>query len=238
MRNPDPATFLDPMRRAYDSEIEHLDQHLGVLFDGLRQRGLYDNAVILFTADHGEEFQDHKGWWHGQTVFDEIIRVPALLKLPKGDKAGTVNADFARHIDIAPTLLSFAGAKPAPAMPGKSLFAGSGAFANQDIPFVYAENDFENNILQTVRTRECKVIHANADNPRSRAPVEAYNVGKDPKEQTNLAGQNNSCETELDPMIGKMVNFIKGNAAEPKTTSHISSEQSDQLRGLGYLGNE
>jgi arylsulfatase A-like enzyme len=171
-------------------------------------------------------------------VFDEIIRVPTLLKLPKGEKAGTVNADFARHIDIGPTLLSFAGAKPAPAMQGKSLFADSGAFANQDIPFVYAENDFENNVLQTVRTRECKVIHSNADNPRNRAPVEAYNVGKDPKEQVNLTGQNNSCETELDALIGKMVNFIKGNAAEPKATSHISSEQSDQLRGLGYLGNE
>jgi arylsulfatase A-like enzyme len=238
LENPDPAKFLEPMRNAYDSDIEYLDQYLGVLFDGLRQRGLYDDAVILFTADHGEEFYDHKGWWHGQTLFDELIRVPAILKLPKEEKAGAVNAGFARHIDVAPTLLQFVGATPDPAMPGKSIFAPGGGFANQDIGFVYAENDFENNVLQSIQSRECKVIHANSDNPRGHAPVEVYDLAKDPKELTNIAGQNNPCEAELDPLLEEMSAFTKGNAAEPVAASHISTEQEDQLRGLGYLGNE
>ena len=236
--NPDPAKYLDPMRNAYDSDIEYLDEHIGVLLDGLRRRGLYEDAVILFTSDHGEEFYDHKGWWHGQTLFDELIRVPALLKLPKEEKAGIVNAHFARHIDIAPTLLQLAGARPDAAMPGKSVLAAGGGFANQDVDFVYADNDFENNVLQSVRTRECKVIHANQDNPRGHTPVEVYDLTKDPKELNNLAGQGSPCQSELDPLIGKTIAFTKGNAAEPAAASHISTEQADQLRGLGYLGKE
>ena len=238
LENPDPAKFLEPMRSAYDSDIEYLDEHLGVLFDGLRQRGLYGDAVILFTADHGEEFYDHKGWWHGQTLFDELIRVPAILKLPKEEKAGAVNAGFARHIDVAPTLLHFAGATPDPAMPGKSVFTPNGEFANQDVGFVYAENDFENNVLQSIQSRECKVIHANSDNPRGHAPVEVYDLARDSKELTNIAGRNNPCEAELDPLLEQMNAFTKGNAAEPVAASRISTEQEDQLRGLGYLGNE
>lgn len=236
-QNPDPKTFLTPMRDAYDSEIEYLDQHLAVLFDGLKQRGVFNDALVLFTADHGEEFQDHNGWWHGQTLFDELIHVPALLKLPKGDKAGTVNTDFARHIDIGPTLLHFAGAKPDAAMQGKSLLADDGSFTNKDISRVYAENDFENNVMQSLRTRECKVIKANQDNPRSRAPLEVYDVGKDAKEQTNLAGQNVTCEKDLLPLLNQMIDYVRGKTAEPKETKGMSSEQVEQLKGLGYLGN-
>jgi len=238
LENPDPAKFLIPMRTAYDSEIEYLDRYIGVLLDGLRQRGIYGDAVILFTSDHGEEFYDHKGWWHGQTLFDELIRVPAILKLPNEQKAGVVDAGFARHVDIAPMLLQFAGAKPDAAMPGKSVFTSNGDFANNDIGFVYAENDFENNVMQGIRSRECKLIRANPDNPRGHAPVEAYDVMKDPRELNNLAGENNPCETGLLPVLDQMIVSAKEGVAEPRSVSHIPTEQADQLRGLGYLGNE
>jgi arylsulfatase len=238
MENPDPDKYLEPMRAAYLSEVEYMDQYIGVLIAGLRQRGLYDDAVIVFTADHGEEFYDHGGWWHGQTLFDELIRVPLLLKFPRPAKAGAVNTDFARHIDLGPTLLGFAGAKPDAAMPGKSLVAEGGAFTNKDIGFVYAENDFENNILQSARTRDAKVIHANPDNPRGRAPVEYYDLAKDPSERTNLAGTGIPRETALSKLIGDMLGFIQGHAAEPRNAAAISSEQRDQLQGLGYLGAE
>ena len=236
--NPDPGQYLEPMKQAYISDIEHLDTHLGLLLDGLRQRGLYDDAVVMFTADHGEEFYDHKGWWHGQTLFDELIRVPLLLKLPKQDKAGTVNSDFARHVDIGPTLLHFAGAKPDPKMPGRAVIGADGAFTNKDIGFVYAENDFENNVMQSARTRDAKIIRANADNPRGHQPCEFYRLDQDPLERTPLECGAETGHAPLAELLDNMLAFTKGNTAEPSVAPRISDEQREQLKGLGYLGSE
>lgn len=238
MENPDPTKFLEPMKQAYNSEIEYMDKHLGALFDGLRQRGLYDDSVIVFTADHGEEFFDHKGWWHGQTLFDELIHIPLLFKLPKQAKAGETNAAFARQIDLGPTLLQFAGLKQAEEMPGKPLFGADGNYANSDLSFVYAENDFENNILQSVRTHDTKMIHANEDNPRKHAPKELYDLKQDPKEQSNLVGKGNPQEAELENLVTDM----KAKAADCSTASasvsSFSSDQKEQLESLGYLGDK
>ena len=236
MGNPDPDKFLEPMVKAYNSEIEHMDKHLGTLFDGLKDLGLYEDAVVLFTADHGEEFFDHEGWWHGQTLFDELIRTPLIVKLPKNQMAGATNADFARHIDIAPTLAHLAGLEKAGNMPGKSLFTGDGAFTNKDITYVFAENDFENNILEAVRTHRAKVIHANEGNPRNHAPVECYDLTEDPLEKNDLcAGGSDSPYPDLEKLMSEMREFVAGNAAEPVMVDSISDEMKQQLEGLGYL---
>src|SRR5207302_1440570 len=64
--NPNPPPSVAALyRRLYDGEIAYLDAQLGVLFDDLRARGLYDRTLIVLTAAHGEEFQEHGGWWHG-----------------------------------------------------------------------------------------------------------------------------------------------------------------------------
>ena len=54
----------------------------------LKARGLYDRALIVFMADHGEEFQDHGQWLHGRSVFDELIRMPLIVKFPGRRDAG------------------------------------------------------------------------------------------------------------------------------------------------------
>jgi arylsulfatase A-like enzyme len=146
-----------------------------------------------------------------------------------------VNADFGRHIDIAPTILQFAGLQKVPAMQGESIFTPTGDFANGKTSSVYSENDFENNVMQALRTRDCKLIHANPDNARNRAPVEAYNLAADPEEKTNIAGKNEKCETELEQILNQMTQFVRGQAAEPKKVSVISGEQTEQLKSLGYL---
>ena len=228
---PETDELREPMVKAYNSDIEHMDTHIGVLLDGLRERNLYDDTLIVFVADHGEEFFDHKGWWHGQTLFDELTHVPLIVHLPGGTHAGAANDQFARHIDVAPTFLHFARLKPDAAMSGQSLFNDQGP-ANTGVEFVYAENDFENNILQAVRTADKKVIHANEDNPRGRAPVECYDLKGDPLEQNNLA-ESGACVGELGTLIEDMMVSIESGAAEP-----VLGDQSDtqeQLKALGYL---
>jgi arylsulfatase A-like enzyme/uncharacterized membrane protein YbhN (UPF0104 family) len=233
--NPDKDTFLDKMRHAYCLDIEHMDKHLGALFDGLRQRGLYGDTLILFVADHGEEFYDHEGWWHGQTLYDELVHVPLIVKLPGNALAGTANTDLARHIDVAPTLLHFAGVAKPEAMTGMTLVDGAGVFTNNGITYTYAENDFEGNVLQAVRTPISKVITANEDNGRDLAPVEYYNLVEDPKEQKNLAGQNDAVEAELCGVLAQMQAAIKEGAAEPALAEDADALK-EQLESLGYLG--
>ena len=73
----------------------------------LRELGLWDDTMIVITADHGEEFQEHGGWWHGTTLYEEQIRVPLIVRAP-GLAPRRVSAPV-QTIDIAPTLLSMAG---------------------------------------------------------------------------------------------------------------------------------
>jgi len=79
--NPNPpAELAEKLHRVYAGEVAYLDEHLGVLFDDLRKRGLWDRTLVVLTADHGEEFHEHGGWWHGTTLYDEQVHVPLLVK--------------------------------------------------------------------------------------------------------------------------------------------------------------
>ncbi len=118
--NPQPGV-ADTYRRLYDGEITYLDEQLGVLIDGLRQRGLYDGTLIVLTGDHGEEFQEHGGWWHGTTLYDEQTHVPLIIKPPLGGARGRVVDELAMSLDIAPTILAAAGTRVPAVMQGHAL---------------------------------------------------------------------------------------------------------------------
>lgn len=226
-----------PMRNAYITEIEYMDRHIAAFIEGLKARGLYDNTLIVLTSDHGEEFYDHEGWWHGYTLYDEMVFVPILLKLPDGGYAGTRNDGLARHIDLPPTILHFAGLPKGEKMSGQPLFNAAGDFDNAGLLYSYAENDFEGNILQAVRSLEMKLIHANPDNISNLAPVELYEVSYDPKEKNNLAEspQYQEKRAELEQVLEQYRKVVLENAAEPMSDADISPELQEQLESLGYL---
>jgi len=238
MESPDPDKFLEPMKRAYISEIEHLDGHLGRLFDGLRARGLWDNTVVVFVSDHGEEFFDHEGWWHGQTLHEELVRVPLAVKLPQGTHGGEVNGDLARLVDVAPTFLGLAGLPPAEGMSGVALFDAGLNPANAGIAYTYAENDFENNILKAVRDGRHALITANPGNPRGASPIELYDTEHDAKELNNVAGDAAYAELlkSLTGVLDEYRRVIEENAPEPAGDAAMSGMDIEQLEALGYLG--
>src|SRR5207244_4218853 len=89
----------------YDGEIAYGDQEFGRFVRELKGRGLYDDAMIVFLADHGEEFQDHGDWLHGRSVFDELVRVPLVVKFPGRRDAGKRIGQQVRTVDILPTIL-------------------------------------------------------------------------------------------------------------------------------------
>jgi hypothetical protein len=104
------------LRATYRDGVRYLDEALGTLFDALQRSGVWDQMLIVVTSDHGEEFLEHGSLSH-TTLFDEIVRVPLLVKWPGGDHAGVVNRAPCSALDLVPTLLDFAGL-PVEDLPG------------------------------------------------------------------------------------------------------------------------
>lgn len=235
----DPAKFKEPMQKAYIREIEHLDEYLGVLFAGLKERGLYDNSLIILTADHGEEFCEHGGWWHGQTLYDEQVHIPMMVKLPGNTGGGTGNIHLARNLDLAPTMLQLAGLPKGGMMQGQSLFDATGGTTNHTIGYSYAENNFEGIVLQAVRNAGgVKAIKANEGNKRQLPPVAVYETAKDPQELNNVAGTPDIAAVEkelLDLIDGAYANKCEEGAVEPAAPAANAGETQEQLEALGYL---
>jgi arylsulfatase A-like enzyme len=105
---PQSAETIRDVVNLYDGEIAYLDQELGRFFDGLRTRKLYDDALIIVTADHGEAFYEHGHWEHTQTLYEEMVRVPLIVKWPRGGPRGRI-ATHVSQADVFPTIVHEAG---------------------------------------------------------------------------------------------------------------------------------
>jgi choline-sulfatase len=97
----------------YDGEISYHDTHFGSIMEGLERRGLADDTIVVFTADHGEEFFDHGSVGHGHSVYEELIHVPLIVRIP-GVTDGTQRIDdVVGLVDVLPTIYEALG-RPIP----------------------------------------------------------------------------------------------------------------------------
>lgn len=114
----------------YRAEVRHFDRGLGELIEGLRDRGVYEELLIVFAADHGEELgeaRDARGGPHGHTLHEELLHVPLIVKLPGNAHAGSRVAAPVSLMDVAPTILAFAGAASPASFVGRDLLATASA---------------------------------------------------------------------------------------------------------------
>jgi len=105
----DPEDDVAHLTALYDSEIRYADRHVGRLLESLDPEVLADTLIVV-TSDHGEELYERGGWKHGQTLYQEQIRVPLLVRWDGVVPAGSRLAGTAMLIDVVPTLLAAAGA--------------------------------------------------------------------------------------------------------------------------------
>jgi arylsulfatase A-like enzyme len=110
---------------AYDAEIRYTDDAFAKLVASLRERGVYDDTAIVLVADHGESLGEHDYWFeHGWFPFDDQLRVPLVVK-PPGPPAPRVVHGITSTLDVAPTVLAFAGVAPKNPIPGRDLATGA-----------------------------------------------------------------------------------------------------------------
>jgi arylsulfatase A-like enzyme len=232
--NPDPpADVAEKYSRLYDGEVAYLDHHMGALLDDLRARGLYDGSLIVLTGDHGEEFHEHGGWWHGTTLYDEQIHVPLIIKPPAGQgTGGRVVDELATHLDIMPTIVATAGLPPAPQQQGHALPLGDAPTPTR--ASVFSEESLEGNDLQSVRTPTWKLIVANPGNPRGLPPEELFDVSVDPGERHDLAASRPEETERMRAARGRAILEARAFAGAGERGT-VDAATQERLKSLGYI---
>ncbi|MCI0480331.1 MAG: sulfatase [Candidatus Dadabacteria bacterium] len=92
------------IKELYDAEVRYVDANLGRLLDAFKDNSLYKSSLIILTSDHGEEFWEHDGFEHGHTLYNELIHVPLIVKLP-GKHSGQVVEEEVTTQSLMPTVL-------------------------------------------------------------------------------------------------------------------------------------
>jgi arylsulfatase A-like enzyme len=99
--------FLREYKILYDSAVRYADSRMGSAIAALKRRGAWDKTLFIFLADHGEEMNDHGGWLHDQSAYEELMRVPLMIKFPNGEFGGTRVHEPVSLVDIMPTLAAY-----------------------------------------------------------------------------------------------------------------------------------
>lgn len=177
-----PSMFGPSHVGKYDTEVALMDAQFGRLLDSLRELGVENSTVVVFTSDHGEAFGEHGTFYH-ETLYGEELRSPLIVRVPGG--AGAVSRAPVSTIDIAPTLLNVARVpvpRPVPARSLVPLLDGHGGDPNrvrfaERLPDGWATTD-----QKAIYRGTLKLIWYVED-----GRIELYDLAHDPREQNNIA---------------------------------------------------
>jgi arylsulfatase A-like enzyme len=214
----------------YDGEIAYADREIADLLASLGRRGLLDDAVIVYSADHGEEFLDHGGWLHSRTLYEEMLHVPFAVRIP-GMKPGRVG-EVVSLVDLAPTILDVFGIPAPKAFQGKSLVPLLKGDSFRDGPaFSETERNHEGRHLVSVRDGGMKFILTLAPD-HSEVRSELYDLGADPREISPIRDA-----VKAERYRGLVAAFLSqaAQAEGSSKASHLSPEVEERLKALGYL---
>jgi arylsulfatase A-like enzyme len=221
---------VDYMLAMYDGDIRYTDEMFGEFFEYLEEREEWDSSLVILISDHGEEFLEHGSVGHGQSVYQELVHVPLIIKFPRGEWAGKRVTAVSSLVDILPTLADILGEDPSDDWQGISL-----------LPFVTGDLENRNRVFSET-DKEFKKI---TEDYRMIVPTEEADPGMveqlyDPRfdrgEQFNLfpvAGEWVEKEAMEILAFRDRVRSASGGVEEIRLDAQLAEE----LRALGYIGN-
>lgn len=219
---------LEYLRDAYDSEIAFTDRHIGRLLDALRERRVYEDALIVFLSDHGEMFagRSHRWLGHSKYLYDELIHVPLLFKLPRQRRVGVQSAPVST-VDVFPTILDVLG-HPAPPSGGdrsRSLLRRSSPSEHP----VFAQTR-QQNAMDAVLRGEWKLIRDwNAETSQ------LFRMRGDRGDFVDVGEQHPEVVAELEGLLATWLSGLEAQGLEKAAVPDLSDEERERLRGLGYI---
>ena len=223
-----PASKAGEYRDLYLQEVRHYDKIFGELVAYLKETNVYHRSLIVFMADHGEEFADHGGFWHGTSLYRELLHVPLIIHFPGGAGSGTTRNEPVSLLDLLPTALSAAGVRPDKELAGRILSPEP----QQDQRVLFAQEDHQGCVLKAVRAGPWKLITANSGNPRGLPEVQLFDLSTDPAEKNDLSSSEPDLRDELLRVLEAGPAAAPAPAAKEKV--ELDSATEEQLRSLGY----
>jgi choline-sulfatase len=208
---------IERIRALYLEEVRHVDAQIGRLVQHLKELGLYDDALIVLTSDHGEELWEHGGYEHGHTLYEELLRVPLMVKHPGAARTGRDDTLTSLE-DVAPAILDLCGLPAATGGVRELHFATANLYGPP---------------LDSVHFDELKLIH-----DTEAGEYELYDLRSDPGEADDLAGARPE-----DVFHGRGIladHEVRSAAAEVQlgrsaVAIELDPGAREQLRELGYV---
>jgi len=237
------------VRQLYRGTLYYTDSLLKESFDDLKRQGLWDNTLIIITADHGEELYDHHQYFHhSPSLYEGALRVPLLMKFPH-QRGRKVVAENVSLIDVLPTLHHFFAGRPRP-----------GAYAGMSLLDLLAgkRRAFRERVLFSEAARS-RVVAAVLENykliynpagiipttplghPFPMGPVEFYDLAKDPGETVNLGQVDHPVLRRLLAEASRYMQEAlaprreKAKSGEIELSEEERREADEVLRSLGYI---
>jgi arylsulfatase A-like enzyme len=237
-RGLDRGAFVDHLLGLYEGEIRFFDGQLHRLFEGLRRQALWENTLVMVTADHGEEFLDH-GYvaHHPYTgLAEELIRIPLALKPPSGEPSGVVIDDLVRMVDFAPTILDYTGlSADAVHMEGVSLRP---LIEGRELPPLTAfYSTIHYNIVRDTRWKYRLEKGPAGQGP----PIERlYDIVADPMEEHDVADLHPEAVERMRRQYREFALSLAdrappSDAAPIRGQEDIDREELERLEALGYV---
>lgn len=218
----------------YDGEIHYVDSELAELIEFLKNAGLYDNALIIITADHGEQFGEHGTIWHGFSVHNEEVHVPLILKV---NNLSLSVSDTVSTIDIYPTIFDILNITLNHTTQGISLMEIDKADGPHDV----LSESTAKIPYKSITTKDGKRLIL-AFNASSNSPVNKndeilqtlYDTQTDPREMSVID------DKDLSESLNVRFYLIYNKSLEYRekinlTLTKLTPETIDDLKALGYL---
>ena len=234
-----PCTYTERPEEDYDQEIAYLDLLLGKFVRGLRASGLWKTATVWIVGDHGQSLGEHGDCCHTGSVYDSVLRVPLLVRLPGQTKTRRIHS-MVRTIDILPTLLDLLRIPTDRPLDGRSLRAyldgdesswprGEAILHASGLPGS-AKHPGGGWQRYAVRSPDFKLLRV-YQGPRLMSE-EAYDLVRDPREQTPTTIPEDRYEAlrrELDAFV------TRARPIDPAAVIPLDVEAWEKLRALGYV---
>ena len=223
----------------YDAEIRYTDQHLGELFDHLKLKGLYEDMWILVTADHGELMGEHGAQGHGNSLSQEEIHIPLLVKEPGPTRRRGRVDQLVGQVDFLPTILARLGIAARQDVQGMPFDADSHRILAEvyPLPMMNSNPDLADRQLgdwQVLLRDDYKYVHG------SRGKHYLFDLEADPRERRNLI----ETEPEVAEAMRAELESLLESLPEPGPVGDVDidpkyhKELLQQMKAMGYIGDE
>jgi len=233
------------LRSVYDAQIAYLDYKVNELLAFFKQKDIYNNSLIVITSDHGDMIGEHELMHHSYCIYDELIKIPLILKLPDTNNQGKTIDSPVSLINVPPTLMSlleinnenFSNQMQAESLP----IEGN----NSDFEYIFSECERPKNEFETtypdfdfsvydkqflaIRSKQYKYIWS------SSGRHELYNIENDPQEQSNLIQKETGLAKKFEQALFKWYDSFEKVDNRREKTMDLDENVKEKLKALGYF---